>query len=171
MHRLVDGVCSSIRGISVILCEAMIREPSVCNVSLTKRSSLERGCTRVERHRQSSIRSRHRRHGADRVDDCMDRRCDERRCCATSQEPDATHMEPEFARSSRKLHALRRYVVKVSGQVLRMPPSVQTVLPEAAKALEQAWQRRRQELAGWQPAGGWLLDQRLMARRTNTATR
>jgi hypothetical protein len=39
-----------------------------------------------------------------------------------------------------------------------MPSTVRTVLPEAAKALEQAWQRRRQELAGWQPANGWLLD-------------
>jgi hypothetical protein len=33
-------------------------------------------------------------------------------------------------------------------------------LPEAAKALEQAWQRRRQELAGWQPSGGWLVEPR-----------
>lgn len=48
--------------------------------------------------------------------------------------------------------------MKVSGQVVRMPSTVRTVLPEAAKALEQAWQRRRQELAGWQPANGWLLD-------------
>jgi hypothetical protein len=52
-----------------------------------------------------------------------------------------------------------------------MPPSVQTVLPEAAKALEHAWQRRRQELAGWQPTSGWLLDQRLIARRPNLSTR
>ena len=36
--------------------------------------------------------------------------------------------------------------------------AVQLALPEAAKALEQAWQRRRQELAGWQPSNGWLLD-------------
>ncbi len=55
--------------------------------------------------------------------------------------------------------------MKVSGQVVRMPSSVRTVLPEAAKALEQAWQRRRQELAGWQPVNGWLID-RSFARRT-----
>ena len=36
--------------------------------------------------------------------------------------------------------------------------AVHLALPEAAKALEQAWQRRRQELAGWQPSGGWLVD-------------
>ncbi len=61
--------------------------------------------------------------------------------------------------------------MNVSGQIVRMPPSVQTVLPEAAKALEHAWQRRRQELAGWQPTSGWLLDQRLIARRPNLSTR
>jgi hypothetical protein len=52
-----------------------------------------------------------------------------------------------------------------------MPSSVKTVLPEAAKALEQAWQKRRQELAGWQPASGWLLEPKLFARRPNSWTR
>jgi hypothetical protein len=32
--------------------------------------------------------------------------------------------------------------------------------PAAVKALEQAWQRRRTELAGWKPETGWLVDQR-----------
>jgi hypothetical protein len=59
--------------------------------------------------------------------------------------------------------------MKLSGQVVRMPSTVRTVLPEAAKALEQAWQRRRQELAGWQPASGWLLEPRVFARRTDAA--
>lgn len=58
--------------------------------------------------------------------------------------------------------------MKVSGQIIRMPSSVKTVAPEAAKALEQAWQKRRQELAGWQPATGWLLDPRMFARRPTT---
>jgi hypothetical protein len=52
--------------------------------------------------------------------------------------------------------------VKLTRNVIRMPSSVKTALPEAAKALEQAWQRRRQELAGWQPSGGWLIDPRLV---------
>lgn len=44
--------------------------------------------------------------------------------------------------------------------VIHMPTSVQTTLPEAAKTLEQAWQRRREELVNWQPSGGWLMDRR-----------
>lgn len=44
--------------------------------------------------------------------------------------------------------------------VIHMPTSVHTTLPEAAKTLEQAWQRRREELANWQPSGGWLTDRR-----------
>lgn len=56
--------------------------------------------------------------------------------------------------------------MKLANDVLRMPPAVKTALPEAARMLEQAWQRRRQELAGWQPSGGWLIDLRSTARRT-----
>jgi hypothetical protein len=52
--------------------------------------------------------------------------------------------------------------VKLSDNVIRMPSSIKTALPEAARTLEQAWQRRRQELAGWQPSGGWLVDQRMV---------
>ncbi len=44
--------------------------------------------------------------------------------------------------------------------VIHVPTSIHTTLPEAARTLEQAWQRRREELANWQPSGGWLLDQR-----------
>jgi hypothetical protein len=43
--------------------------------------------------------------------------------------------------------------------------AVHLALPEASKALEQAWQRRRQELAGWQPSGGWLVDPHANAQR------
>ena len=43
--------------------------------------------------------------------------------------------------------------------MIHMPTSIHTTLPEAAKTLEQAWQRRREELANWQPSGGWLADQ------------
>jgi hypothetical protein len=50
-----------------------------------------------------------------------------------------------------------------SDNVFHMPTSVQTALPEAVKTLEQAWQRRRQELADWQPSGGWLVEQRNVA--------
>ena len=52
--------------------------------------------------------------------------------------------------------------VKLTRNVVRIPSSFRLALPEAAKALEQAWQRRRQELAGWQPSNGWLIDPRLV---------
>ena len=42
--------------------------------------------------------------------------------------------------------------------LVRIAISVKTTHPEAAKALEQSWQKRRQELAGWQPSRGWLVD-------------
>ena len=54
----------------------------------------------------------------------------------------------------------------LTADVIRVPTSVKAALPEAAKALEQAWQRRRQELAGWQPSGGWLIDPRTAVRRS-----
>ncbi|HEU4484332.1 MAG TPA: hypothetical protein VFR96_02505 [Povalibacter sp.] len=43
-------------------------------------------------------------------------------------------------------------------QLFRPSTSVPLASPEAAKALEAAWQRRRQELAGWQPSNGWLIE-------------
>jgi hypothetical protein len=45
-----------------------------------------------------------------------------------------------------------------TSQFFRPSTSVPLALPEAARALEAAWQRRRQELAGWQPSNGWLID-------------
>ncbi len=43
--------------------------------------------------------------------------------------------------------------------VVHMPTNVQTTSPEAAKTLEQAWQRRRAELADWTPsAAGSRID-------------
>ena len=59
--------------------------------------------------------------------------------------------------------------MKLSGNVLRAPATVRTALPEAARALEAAWQGRRQELAGWQPSGGWLIDPRVALRRNASA--
>lgn len=50
-------------------------------------------------------------------------------------------------------------ITLVTNQFFRPSTSVPVALPEAAKALEAAWQRRRQELAGWQPSNGWLVDQ------------
>jgi hypothetical protein len=52
-----------------------------------------------------------------------------------------------------------------SNNVIRLSSSVKLVEPEAAKALEQAWQQRRRELANWQPSGGWLLDPRITQTR------
>jgi hypothetical protein len=49
-------------------------------------------------------------------------------------------------------------MVRWSNEVLRMPSSVKTASPEAARLLEQAWQRRRVELADWRPSGGWLIE-------------
>ena len=49
--------------------------------------------------------------------------------------------------------------------VIQLSSSVNPVLPDAASSLERAWQRRRQELAGWQPSGGWLLKPRTVQRR------
>ena len=44
--------------------------------------------------------------------------------------------------------------------VVHMSTRVQTTSPEATKTLEQAWQRRRAELADWAPSAGWLSDRR-----------
>lgn len=45
-------------------------------------------------------------------------------------------------------------------KVMHMPTSVQMTSPEQARTLEEVWQRRRAELANWQPSGGWLVDRR-----------
>lgn len=52
--------------------------------------------------------------------------------------------------------------VRASGtttDAIAIPSGIAVGLPEAAKALEEAWQRRRQELGGWTPSNGWLVDQ------------
>lgn len=56
-------------------------------------------------------------------------------------------------------------------KVVHVPTSVQMTSPEAAKTLEQVWQRRRAEFADWQPSGGWLVDQRNVRPRTRYGTR
>jgi hypothetical protein len=43
--------------------------------------------------------------------------------------------------------------------VIRLSSTVRTAEPDASRALEQAWLRRRQELAGWRPSNGWLAEQ------------
>ncbi len=50
--------------------------------------------------------------------------------------------------------------------LFRPSSSIPLALPEAAKRLEEAWERRRQELAGWQPSNGWLIDPVASNRRT-----
>jgi hypothetical protein len=55
--------------------------------------------------------------------------------------------------------------------VVHVATSVQTTTPEAAKALEQAWKRRRAELADWQPSGGWLADRRDVRHHARFAAR
>jgi hypothetical protein len=49
-------------------------------------------------------------------------------------------------------------ITMTTTQFFRPSSSIPLALPEAAKSLEQAWQRRRQELAGWQPSNGWLIE-------------
>jgi hypothetical protein len=53
--------------------------------------------------------------------------------------------------------------------VVRLSTSIRTAEPDASRALEQAWLKRRQELAGWQPSGGWLVEQRAASRRSSAA--
>jgi hypothetical protein len=53
--------------------------------------------------------------------------------------------------------------------LVRIASTVQTTHPDAAKALEQSWQRRRQELAGWQPSRGWLVDAQVSPQRPAAA--
>jgi hypothetical protein len=53
--------------------------------------------------------------------------------------------------------------------IVRLSSTVRTAEPSASRALEQAWLKRRQELAGWQPSNGWLVDQ--MGSRRSAAAR
>lgn len=52
--------------------------------------------------------------------------------------------------------------------VIRLSSGIKTAEPDSWRALEQAWHKRRQELAGWQPSGGWLLEQKTAVRRSAT---
>lgn len=56
-----------------------------------------------------------------------------------------------------------------SSDLFRPSSSIPLALPEAAKALEAAWQRRRQELGNWQPSNGWLLDPVVNTKRQHSA--
>ncbi|HEY6644856.1 hypothetical protein [Povalibacter sp.] len=56
-----------------------------------------------------------------------------------------------------------------SSDLFRPSSSIPLALPEAAKALEAAWQRRRQELGNWQPSNGWLVDPTVSAKRQPSA--
>ena len=49
--------------------------------------------------------------------------------------------------------------------IVRLSSSVKPAGPDATRALEAAWLKRRQELAGWQPSNGWLLEQKPTLRR------
>lgn len=55
--------------------------------------------------------------------------------------------------------------------VIHLPTSVRMTSPEAVKTLEEVWQRRRAELANWQPSAGWLVDQRSVRQQARTGTR
>lgn len=55
--------------------------------------------------------------------------------------------------------------------VVRLSSRIKTAEPDASRALEQTWLKRRQELAGWQPSNGWLLEQRTAPRRSLAGAR
>lgn len=61
------------------------------------------------------------------------------------------------------------FTITTAAQFFRPSSSIPLALPEASKALEEAWQRRRQELAGWQPSNGWLIDPAQATKRTATS--
>ena len=59
------------------------------------------------------------------------------------------------------LRNLFRSTLRLGGDAttaVSLPSHVAVGLPESAKALEAAWQRRREELGRWQPSNGWLID-------------
>ena len=55
--------------------------------------------------------------------------------------------------------------------VIRLSSNVRTAAPDAAQALEQAWRKRREELAGWRPSNGWLIEQTYASRHPQSAMR
>jgi hypothetical protein len=44
------------------------------------------------------------------------------------------------------------------GSTVRLPPSVQTVAPNAVTALTERRDQRLRELGSWQPSKGWLTN-------------
>ena len=54
--------------------------------------------------------------------------------------------------------------------VVRLSSGVKIAQPDSSRALEQAWLKRRQELAGWRPSNGWLAEQ-TASRRSLAAIR
>ena len=55
--------------------------------------------------------------------------------------------------------------------IVRLSSRIQTAEPSASRALEQAWLKRRQELAGWQPTNGWLVEPKVGQRRSTAGAR
>ena len=55
--------------------------------------------------------------------------------------------------------------------VIHMPTNVQTTASDAMQTLEQVRQRRRRELADWQPSGGWLTDHRELRHTARASAR
>ena len=51
--------------------------------------------------------------------------------------------------------------------VIRLASTVRTAQPDASRALEEAWLKRRKELANWQPSNGWLADQTAARRQVS----
>jgi hypothetical protein len=45
--------------------------------------------------------------------------------------------------------------------IVRFSSRVKTASPDALRALEQAWLKRQQELGGWRPSRGWLIEPKL----------
>jgi hypothetical protein len=64
---------------------------------------------------------------------------------------------------------LRRLLGRRDASTLQVPARIETAPPEAGRALEAAWQRRRTELGSWQPSNGWLVDQPKPRKHANVA--
>lgn len=60
--------------------------------------------------------------------------------------------------------------MKGTYNMLRPSTTVKTAHPDASRALEEAWRRRRRELADWRPSKGWLAEPETLTKRV-AATR
>jgi hypothetical protein len=60
-------------------------------------------------------------------------------------------------------------IINRTTEFFRPSSAIPLALPEAAKALEEAWQRRRQELGNWQPSNGWLIEPAASVRRVTSS--